>query len=172
MHLCSMYGKPKSTIFSILKDKEKFMEAKVSTGITWLRVIVNLVNQLTGCLPAPPGYCPDTLQRNPYIFAPHQPLHQPWIYIYLLCYLSWRSNVLILMYLKKNGGIFYIIFWFSETKKFFPVSSVTVTHIYHNKRYIGTNYFRYRRIHCRCQDVLALQIWSKILQKYLLFSPV
>ena len=36
MHLCSMYGKPKSTIFSILKDKEKFMEAKISMGITKL----------------------------------------------------------------------------------------------------------------------------------------
>ena len=35
-HLCSMYGKPKSTIFSILKDKEKFMEAKVSKSINKL----------------------------------------------------------------------------------------------------------------------------------------
>ena len=61
-HLCSMYGKLKSTIFSILKDKEKFMEAKVSTGITWFRVVVNPTNQVTGCLPVPPGCCPDTLQ--------------------------------------------------------------------------------------------------------------
>ena len=61
-YLCSMYGKPKSTIFSMLKDKEKFMEAKVSMGITWFRVVVNPVNQLTGCLSALPGRCPDTLQ--------------------------------------------------------------------------------------------------------------